>query len=110
MCLAPPLADSAANLEATTWNQHQQPVPFYDYVSFSCLRGMKFEEDFDQISVEVQCQPGNMWNSPATNEWPKCVPSKNINNVAKLLGHGSFSQPSTAMTPLPPGKLEKRQW
>lgn len=70
--MAPPNASVESHLEPSHWDGN--PVEFNVDVNYTCERGMKFEDDFDQGSLAVRCLEDNVWSTPTV--WPVCVESK----------------------------------
>ena len=73
-CLGPP-DDMPATMEARYWDG--LPLEQNATLDLYCLRGMKFEEDFDQVNFNITCGDDNTWIVP-NNTWPNCTMSKKI--------------------------------
>ena len=72
-CVDPPTADpvNVTHLEPI-WSGSL--VNFNSQVTYKCLRGMKFKDNFTIDSQDATCRPNNTWTVPS--KWNECVETK----------------------------------
>ena len=71
-------------------------IPVNQTAEYGCANGMKFEADFEQVSVAVTCLVENQWDS-ANVDYGNCVESKGeiekmYQNTETTLWRHQFSQ------------------
>ena len=69
-CINPPVPDAKYKLQLH-WNYNLPPA-HYESIRYECNAGSKwnrFESDFNEHRIYVQCLPNNQWKSV---DWPTC--------------------------------------
>ena len=75
-CVAPPSPPNDTNLVLTDFDP-QSPPSHGQTITYHCNTDgyNRFEEDFEQSSLTLDCLPENKFSLNTT--WPKCVASNN---------------------------------
>ncbi len=71
-CLQPYPAPNETRLEPSAWDG--QLIGFEQKISYTCMRKMKFKDNFSQKDVKATCKPENTWDLPG--DWGTCVDTR----------------------------------